>query len=133
MITKFSRKTIEKYLFILYGCLNFAATNLLIVGLLSMSFPVFMASGLAVLFNFIFGYLLNRNLVFNGRKWLQKRNSVYLIRYAMVGFGSWVIYILFIPSISHVLNISESMAALTLIPFLTAYSYLMQSRIVFKN
>ena len=129
----FPRKRIERYLFLICGFVNFLATNLLLVSLLSITFPTFLASGLAVSFNYLFGYFLNRNLVFSRRGWLQKHNKYYMLKYGLVALGSWLIYMTCIPLICELLNITKGFAAITLIPVLTVYSYLMQSRLVFNK
>ena len=133
MNNPFPRKRRERYSFLIYGFMNFLATNLLLVVLLSTASPTFISSGLAVLFNYLFGYFLNRNLVFSRRDWLHKDNKRYMLKYGFVASGSWLIYIVLIPLICEVLDTTRSIAAITLIPFLTIYSYLMQSRLVFNK
>ena len=133
MNNQFPSKRIERYSFLIYGFVNFLATNLLLVGLLSIASPTFLASGFAVLFNFLFGYFLNRNLVFSRRDWLQKHNRYYMLKYGFVALGSWLIYIICIPIIYELLDVTKSIAAIILIPVLTIYSYLMQSRLVFNK
>ena len=133
MNDQFPSKRIERYSFLIYGFVNFLATNLLLVGLLSIASPTFLASGLAVLFNYLFGYFLNRNLVFSRRDWLHKNNKYYMLKYGFVALGSWLIYIICIPLICELLDTTKNIAAITLIPVLTIYSYLMQSRLVFNK
>ena len=133
MNNQFPSKRIERYSFLIYGFVNFLATNLLLVGLLSISSPTFIASGFAVLFNFLFGYFLNRNLVFSRRDWLHKNNKYYMLKYGIVALGSWFIYMICIPLICELLNTTKSISAITLIPVLTIYSYFMQSRLVFNK
>ena len=133
MKNQFPSNRIERYLFLLYGFVNFLVTNLLLVGLLSIATPTFLASGFAVLFNFLFGYFLNRNLVFNRRDLLHNSNKYYMLKYGLVALGSWFVYMICIPLICELLNTTKSIAAITLIPVLTIYSYLMQSRLVFNK
>ena len=133
MSNLFPSKKIERYSFLIYGFVNFLATNLLLVGLLSIASPTFLASGLAVLFNYLFGYFLNRNLVFGRRGWLQKDNKYYMLKYGFVALGAWLIYIICIPLICELLDTTKSIAAIALIPVLAIYSYLMQSRLVFNK
>ena len=133
MNNQFPSKRIERYSFLIYGFVNFLATNLLLVGLLSIASPTFLASGFAVLFNYLFGYFLNRNHVFSRRDWLQKNNRYYMLKYGFVALGSWLIYIICIPLIYELLDVTKSIAAIILIPILTIYSYFMQSRLVFNK
>ena len=133
MNNPFPSKRTERYLFLIYGFVNFLATNLLLVVLLSIGSPTFLSSGLAVLFNYLFGYFVNRNLVFNRRNWLHKDNKCYMLKYGFVALGSWLIYIICIPLICELLDTTKSIAAITLIPVLTIYSYIMQSRLVFSK
>ena len=133
MNNQFPSKKIERYSFLIYGFVNFLATNLLLVGLLSIASPTFLASGFAVLFNYLFGYFLNRNHVFSRRDWLQKNNRYYMLKYGFVALGSWLIYIICIPLIYELLDVTKSIAAIILIPILTIYSYFMQSRLVFNK
>mgnify|MGYP001164063644 CR=1 FL=1 len=133
MKNQFPSKRIERYSFLIFGFVNFLVTNLLLVGLLSIASPTFLASGLAVLFNFILGYFLNRNFVFSRRDWLHKHNKYYMLKYGFVALGSWLIYIICIPLICELLDTTKNIAAITLIPVLTIYSYLMQSRLVFNK
>ena len=133
MNNQFPSKRIERYSFLIYGFVNFLATNLLLVVLLSIGSPTFLSTGLAVLFNYLFGYFVNRNLVFSRRDWLQKNNKYYMLKYGFVALGSWLIYIICIPLICELLDTMKSIAAIILIPFLTIYSYLMQSRLVFNK
>jgi len=133
MNNPFPSKRRERYSFLIYGFMNFLATNLLLVVLLSTASPTFLASGLAVLFNYLFGYFLNRNLVFSRRDWLHKDNKYYMLKYGFVALGSWLIYIICIPLICELLDTTKGIAAIALIPVLTIYSYLMQSRLVFNK
>lgn len=133
MKIKFTRKSTERYSFLICGFANFILTNLLLISLLSITLPTYLASGLTVLFNFILGYFINRNLVFRRRNWLQKQNNYYMLKYGVVALGSWFIYIICIPLICELLDTTKSIAAITLIPALTIYSYIMQSRLVFNK
>ena len=122
----------EALRFLVFGGINFAATNLMLI-LLLQTIPTSLASGCAVISNFLLGYFFNRYQVFRGRSYLSQKNQRYLRLYACVALGSWIIYVICIPLLSSYLNISKSISALLLIPVLTIYSYLMQSRIVFNK
>ena len=122
----------EKLRFLVFGVINFTATNLILVLLLP-TIPTSLASGSAVIFNFLLGYFFNRYQVFGNRSFLSGKNYRYLKLYALVALGSWIIYMICIPILSSYLNVSKVISALLLIPILTIYSYLMQSRMVFNK
>ena len=121
----------KQALFIICGGFNFLASNLTLLFLLP-KINTSIASGVSVGINFFLGYLLNRNFVFKKQKYLGYDNFMYFSRYLLVSIGSWMIYIISIPLLHNTLHISKQTAAIALIPFLTIYSYLCQSRFVFK-
>ena len=123
---------LEKIYFLIFGMLNFLVTNTGLFFALKI-IPMQMATGAAVILNFFFGYLLNRYHVFSRRPWVFKNQKKYFLRYGIVAFGSWVLYISFIPILCTTAKISTSIAAIAMIPILTIYSFLMQSHFVFKD
>lgn len=123
--------TNEKAYFLLFGAINFLLTNIGLFFALKI-IPVQAATGAAVIFNFFIGYLLNRYYVFSSRPELNHGEKKYLLRYAIVALGSWILYISCIPILCNTIGISASIAAIAMIPILTIYSFIMQSHFVFR-
>ena len=121
----------KKLLFIICGAFNFIISNSILLLLLP-RINTSTASGISVGLNFFLGYILNRNFVFQKRKQLGQGNFVYFYRYLVIAIGSWIIYMISIPLLHNTFQVSKKVAAIILIPFLTVYSYLSQSRFVFK-
>ena len=126
-----SAKKTEKILFIAYGFLNFLITNITLLALL-LILPVYASATGAVIVNLLLGYALNRHKVFGSRKLLAETKT-YILRYASVAIGAWLIYTLGIPFISSLIGCPKGTSALILIPVLTLYSYFLQSRFVFQS
>lgn len=122
----------EKIYFLGFGILNFLITNAGLFFALKV-IPMQAATSAAVIFNFCFGYLLNRYYVFSSRPWIIKSQRKYLFRYGLVALGSWLLYITCIPVLCSTARISTSIAAMAMIPILTIYSFSMQSHFVFKD
>ena len=121
----------KQLLFIICGAFNFIISNSILLLLLP-RINTSTASGISVGLNFFLGYILNRNFVFQRRKQLGQGNFVYFYRYLVIAIGSWIIYMISIPLLHNTFQVSKQVAAIILIPFLTVYSYLSQSRFVFK-
>lgn len=124
--------TREHFLFMAYGSLNFLITNASLLMLLTV-IPTYAASAISIVINLSLGYILNRYKVFASRPFIKAASTDYLFRYLVVAAGTWLIYTAGIPAIKGYLGISKELSALILIPLLTIYSYVLQSKFVFLH
>lgn len=123
----FKNKTKIKFLF--FGILNFLITQI-ILGLGLLLIPIYLATFISQITNFIIGYYLYSRFVFDFKKKYLSKNFILYLSYAIL---IWLINWLTIYFINSNFNINKNLIAILLIPFLVVFSYLVQKNIIFKN
>ena len=123
----FKNKTKIKFLF--FGILNFLITQI-ILGLGLLLIPIYLATFISQITNFIIGYYLYSRFVFDFKKKYLSKNFILYLSYAIL---IWLINWLTIYFININFNINKNLIAILLIPFLVVFSYLVQKNIIFKG
>ena len=123
----FKNKTKIKFLF--FGILNFLITQI-ILGLGLLLIPIYLATFISQITNFIIGYYLYSRFVFDFKKKYLSKNFILYLSYAIL---IWLINWLTIYFINSNFNINKNLIAILLIPFLVVFSYLVQKNIIFKG
>ncbi len=113
--------------FLILGLLNFLITNLILQ--ISLFFcPIWISTLLSQFTNFLLGFKLYGKYVFK-KKTL---NKMIAFKYLFISIFSWIINTLFIYLIFNLIGLSESLAAITVIPIIVIYSFLAQKFFVFR-
>ena len=116
----------EKRKFLITGILNLILTNIILQLLLLSSFlSIHLCTFISQLFNGFAGYTIYGKMVFNVKVF----NKIFFIKYILLMLSSWVFNNIGITSMPFSRNIS----ALTMVPILAGYSYLIQKYLIFKS
>ena len=116
--------------FILFGFLNVLISNLFLQILLFLNLmPIRFSTLLSILFNTILGYFVYGNLVWKVSKILKLK---YFLKYTFSLFIAWSVLNLGI-YFGLNFNLNPNLSSLIMIPFLSAYSYIMQKFWIFRN
>lgn len=116
--------------FILFGFLNVLISNLFLQILLFLNLmPIRFSTLLSILFNTILGYFVYGNLVWKVSKILKLK---YFLKYTISLFIAWSVLNLGI-YFGLNFNLNPNLSSLIMIPFLSAYSYIMQKFWIFRN
>ena len=126
IINFFQKKPLgKKRLFLFYGSLNFLITNLVLQLLLVIT-PIYLATILSQITNLIIGFYLYGKHVFK----LKKLNLTNFSRYIFLASFNWFLNFLSI-SIMFRNGINKNLAAIIALPFLVAISYYFQKKFIF--
>lgn len=119
----------RKVRFLAGGIFNFCITYAVLLSSL-LFLPVGLSSFLSALTNLLLGYSINKRYVFNVEQ-IDRMSSVY-VRYGMLSLVSWLLNWSGIELIHFVAGLTSQQASILMIPLLTIFSYLGQSRFVFR-
>ena len=126
-ISRFDFRNKKKFLFLVYGSINFLITNLILqVTLLCISTKY--ATLISQLFNLNFGFYSYGMRVFKVK--ILKKN--YYLKYLVFHIFIWIINWILINFINSY-NISKNLAALFVLPLLALISFVYQKKIVFTE
>ena len=115
----------RKRLFLFYGIANFLITNL-VLHLLLLVIPIFLATIASQITNLIIGFYLYGKKVFK----LNKLTSRELRKYILLASFNWILNYVSI-SFMYENGINKNLAAIFTIPFLVLISYFFQKKYVF--
>ena len=116
--------------FIFFGFLNVLLSNFFLQILLFINLmPIRLSTLLSILFNTILGYFVYSNFVWKVNKILRLK---YFFKYTVSLFISWSFLNLGI-YFGLKLNLNPNLSSLIMIPFLSAYSYIIQKYWIFRN
>ena len=114
--------------FLLYGILNFAITNI-ILQILLLYINVWSSAIISQILNSLIGYTLYSRYVFK----VSTYKYYFFIKYILFAFITYILNAKLIILISTNFQISENLAAFTLVPFLASFSFFSQKLFVFKK
>ena len=115
----------RKRLFLFYGIINFLITNL-VLHLLLLVIPIFLATIVSQITNLIIGFYLY------GKKVFKMKNLTYkeLSKYILLASFSWILNYVSI-RFMYENGIHKNLAAILTIPFLVLISYSFQKKYIF--
>lgn len=116
----------EKRLFLAFGMFNFLITNL-VLQILLLLIPTFLATVLSQMVNLFIGYFLYGMKVFK----FKNLNKFVFKKYFLIAFILWIFNFAFIQSFFYI-GVNKNITAIFILPLLVAISYLSQRNFVFK-
>ena len=125
LIRLFNKKQ-QKFIF--YGIINVLITNCFLQFFLlfiSTSLSTFLSQQI----NIFFGLNIYGKKVFK----VERITKSYIFRYLFIAYILWILNWLFIDKVSSIFLLSKNLAAIIVLPFLAALSYLLQKYIVFSK
>lgn len=125
MLQRFEFKG-KKKLFLVYGILNFLATNI-ILQILLLIIPTFFATVLSQIVNLFIGYFLYGKKVFK----FKKLNKFVFKKYLFLAFILWILNFALIQCFFNI-GVNKNVTAILVVPLLVAISYYSQRYFVFK-
>ena len=115
--------------FAIFGLFNFFATQI-ILGLMLLFFPVYIATFFSQFMNIVIGYYVYSKYVFSFKKKYSSKSIILYLSYAIL---IWLINRFLIYFISLNFYINKNISAILILPLLVLLSYLVQKNIIFKD